>query len=66
MMPTNVRLSYTGENELGYIQTYSTESGLPECSQCGAAVMLNRGQGTICDTCAHEALIEMALDYDDN
>lgn len=33
------------------------------CAQCKSCVMPNRGQGTICDKCAHDADIEMEHDY---
>lgn len=56
-----------GTNEFGFPQTYLEDEGeasIPVCSNCTAMVMPNRGQGTICDSCAHEALMECQHDYD--
>jgi len=51
-------------NEFGFIQMVDAED-YPICSQCGACVMPNRGQGTMCDKCIHEDLIESEKMYED-
>ena len=58
-------------NPHGFPQTYqrnshgySSAADSPVCSQCQAAVMPNRGQGTACDSCQHEFLLECQHDYD--
>ncbi len=55
-----------GTNEFGHAQTYIRDvfELIPSCTSCYATVMLNRGQGTLCDSCAHDILIKMSHDYD--
>ena len=43
---------------------YVDEHGSPVCPQCHCLVMPNRGQGCMCESCNHEALIEFQHDYD--
>ena len=50
-------------NEFGFPQ-YVDDEGHPTCPQCHCLVMPNRGQGTACDKCQHEFLIECEHDYD--
>ena len=51
-------------NEYGFPQ-YVDDEGNPTCPSCRCLVMKNRGAGCICDTCAHEAHMEMSADYDE-
>ena len=48
-------------NDYGYKQLVD-EEGRPICAQCHACVMPNRGQGMICDCCAHDFLLECQHD----
>lgn len=48
-------------NAYGYPQTVD-EDGSPICSGCGAAVLTNRGQGTICGSCEHEFTLHCSHD----
>ena len=55
-------------NQYGFPQTYQIGLGheFPVCICCHAMVMPNRGQGTACDTCNHEALMHAEHDYCEN
>ena len=55
------------DNGFGHYQTYQVdEQGeFPVCSSCHAMVMINRGQGSACDTCQHEAYMHCQADYED-
>lgn len=57
---------YEATNKHGYLQTFQRSddgtSDVPVCSQCHACVMMNRGQGTICDACDRAFTIECQLD----
>lgn len=56
------------QNEHGHPQTYQrgsvTEEDHTVCACCHAAVMPNRGQGSACEQCQHEHLLECQHDYD--
>lgn len=54
-------------NEFGHPQMYQICDGarFPVCSSCHAMVMPNRGQGSACDSCQHEAYIWAAMDHDE-
>jgi hypothetical protein len=54
-------------NEFGHPQMYqrTLKGDIPICAQCQCCVMPNRGQGTICDHCAHEIEVEQQHDYDE-
>lgn len=53
-------------NQHGFPQTYQQVGGasFPVCSCCHAMTMPNRGQGTACDTCQHEAFMHASHDYE--
>lgn len=58
----------THENEHGCSQTYQLDedgSETPVCASCGVLVMVNKGQGSECAQCQHEALLEAEKDYDE-
>ncbi len=51
-------------NEYGYLQ-YVDEEDNATCPGCNCLVVKNRGQGTTCEKCNHEALVEMSHDHDE-
>lgn len=70
-MRDDSKLYYQATNEHGHPQTYAHASyfgggkDFPVCSNCYCHVMLNRGSGTICDSCTTDDIIESQHDYDD-
>lgn len=68
VVEVNVNTSdfYETTNEHGYPQTMQCDpkGDIPVCSQCKSVVMPNRGSGTCCEWCQHEAMLEMSHDYD--
>lgn len=48
-----------------FIQYDTGEEDGPVCSQCQCCVMPNRGNGTMCETCAYESLRECEMNYDE-
>lgn len=55
------------DNGHGFYQTFQVAEGdhFPVCSCCHAMVMINRGQGSACESCQHEAYMEACHDYDE-
>ena len=51
-------------NQHGFLDTLD-EEGHPVCPQCHCCVMPNRGQGTLCNACNHDLLVECEADYND-
>lgn len=51
-----------GFKELGF---YDADRWFPICAECGSHVMPNRGQGMLCDSCAHDFEVHCAHDYND-
>ncbi len=60
---------YERMNEHGFMEYGFWENNagrprwFPMCSQCQCHNVSNRGQGTICDNCNHQLMVEMSHDY---
>ena len=57
--------SYEIVNKYGYKQVvmYDKQGEFPICSQCKCMCMWNRGQGTMCDNCITEDIMECEHDF---